>query len=69
VNLNGSYNFQFVEDFIRNGIKQQILWSKRIAKTYYRVAAASNYGTIGRGVGTLGNQDKVERSATVAFRD
>jgi hypothetical protein len=26
----------------RNGIKQQILWSKRIAKTY-RLAAASNY--------------------------
>jgi hypothetical protein len=25
VNPNGSYNFQFIEDFIRNCIKQQIL--------------------------------------------
>ncbi len=43
VNADGTYNDQFIEDFIRNGIKQQILWSKRLAKTYYAMAAAYNY--------------------------
>jgi hypothetical protein len=43
VNVDGTYNDQFIEDFIRNAIKQQILWSKRIAKTYYGTAAAYNY--------------------------
>ena len=43
VNLDGTYNDQFIQDFIRNGIKQQVLWSKRIAKTYYGKAAAYNY--------------------------
>lgn len=43
VNADGTYNLQFIEDFIRNALKQQILWSKRIAKTYYGTAAAYNY--------------------------
>jgi tannase/feruloyl esterase len=43
VNPDGSYNLQFIEDFIRNGIKQQVLWSKRVARTYYGRAAAYNY--------------------------
>src|SRR5262249_27885940 len=35
VNLDGTYNFQFIEDFIRNAIKQQVLLSKSIARAYY----------------------------------
>src|SRR5262249_56125858 len=30
-------------DFIRNAIKQQVLFSKSIAKTYYRMKPAYNY--------------------------
>src|SRR4029434_6795153 len=30
VNLDGTYNLQFIEDFIRNAIKQQVLLSKSI---------------------------------------
>jgi len=33
VNADGTYNFQFIEDFIRNAIKQQILFSKSVANT------------------------------------
>ena len=43
VNLDGTYNLQFINDFIRNGIKQQVLLSKRIAATYYAVKPAYNY--------------------------
>src|SRR6266704_167389 len=43
VNADGTYNLQFIDDFIRNGIKQQVLLSKSIAKTYYGVRAAYNY--------------------------
>ncbi len=43
VNLDGTYNLQFINDFIRNGMKQQILFSKAIAKTYYAVQPAYNY--------------------------
>jgi hypothetical protein len=43
VNADGTYNMQFIQDFIRNGIKQQVLWSKTIAKTYYGVGAKYNY--------------------------
>jgi hypothetical protein len=42
-NADGTYNLQFIDDFIRNGIKQQVLFSKSIAKTYYGVRAAYNY--------------------------
>jgi hypothetical protein len=43
VNPDGSYNFQFIQDFIRNAIKQQVLFSKAIARTYYGVKPAYNY--------------------------
>jgi len=43
VNADGSYNLQFIEDFIRNAIKQQVLWSKKLANTYYNVRPAFNY--------------------------
>jgi hypothetical protein len=43
VNADGTYNLQFIEDFIRNGIKQQVLFSKSIARSYYSFQAAFNY--------------------------
>jgi hypothetical protein len=43
VNPDGTYNFQFIEDFIRNAIKQQVLWSKRLAQAYYGMSVAYNY--------------------------
>jgi len=43
VNEDGTYNLQFINDFIRNGIKQQVLLSKSIARTYYGMAPAYNY--------------------------
>jgi hypothetical protein len=43
VNADGTYNLQFIEDFIRNAIMQQILFSKSITATYYGIPAAYNY--------------------------
>jgi hypothetical protein len=43
VNADGTYNYQFINDFIRNGMKQQILWSKAVAKTYYAMQPVYNY--------------------------
>jgi hypothetical protein len=43
VNADGTYNLQFINDFIRNGMKQQILFSKAVAKTYYAMSPAYNY--------------------------
>src|SRR5499426_1389842 len=43
VNEDGTYNFQFIDDFIRNGIKQQILLSKVATRNYYGMAPAYNY--------------------------
>ncbi|HKC43528.1 MAG TPA: tannase/feruloyl esterase family alpha/beta hydrolase [Burkholderiales bacterium] len=43
VNADGTYNFQFIQDFIRNAIKQQVLFSKSIAATYYGAKPAYNY--------------------------
>ena len=43
VNLDGTYNLQFINDFIRNGMKQQILLSKQAAATYYAMKPAYNY--------------------------
>jgi hypothetical protein len=43
VNANGTYNLDFIEDFFRVGIKQQILWSKEIAQTYYGRRPLYNY--------------------------
>ncbi|HEY8250352.1 MAG TPA: tannase/feruloyl esterase family alpha/beta hydrolase, partial [Burkholderiales bacterium] len=43
VNEDGTYNLQFINDFIRNGMKQQVLFSKSVAKTYYAAKPAYNY--------------------------
>ncbi len=43
VNLDGTYNLQFINDFIRNGMKQQILLSKAVTETYYAMKPAYNY--------------------------
>jgi len=43
VNADGTYNFQFIEDFIRNAIKEQILYSKSVARTYYGLKPSYNY--------------------------
>jgi hypothetical protein len=43
VNADGTYNLQFIEDFIRNAIKQQVLLSKSITRAYYGMAPAYNY--------------------------
>jgi Tannase and feruloyl esterase len=43
VNEDGTYNLQFINDFIRNAIKQQVLFSKAIARTYYAMKPAYNY--------------------------
>ena len=43
VNPDSTYNLQFINDFIRNGIKQQVLLSKSLAKTYYGIRPAYNY--------------------------
>ena len=43
VNTDGTYNLQFINDFIRNGMKQQILLSKEVTETYYAMKPAYNY--------------------------
>jgi hypothetical protein len=43
VNADGTYNLQFINDFIRNAIKQQVLLSKVIAARYYAMRPAYNY--------------------------
>jgi hypothetical protein len=43
VNDDGTYNMQFIQDFIRNAIKQQVLRSKAIARAYYGMAPAYSY--------------------------
>jgi hypothetical protein len=43
VNLDGTYNMQFIQDFIRNAIKQQVLFAKSIAHAYYGQRPAYNY--------------------------
>jgi hypothetical protein len=43
VNADGTYNYQFINDFIRNGIKEQILFSKAVAARYYGQKPAYNY--------------------------
>jgi hypothetical protein len=43
VNVDGTYNLQFINDFIRNGMKAQILFSKAVAQTYYATKPAYNY--------------------------
>ena len=43
VNADGTYNMQFIQDFIRNAIEQQVIWAKRLATDYYGTAPAYNY--------------------------
>ncbi|HEX5421563.1 MAG TPA: tannase/feruloyl esterase family alpha/beta hydrolase [Gammaproteobacteria bacterium] len=43
VNMDGFYNLQFINDFIRNAMKQQILVSKVVATAYYGMEPAYNY--------------------------
>jgi hypothetical protein len=43
VNADETYNFQFIEDFIRIAIKQQILFSKFVAAEYYGLRPVYNY--------------------------
>ncbi len=43
VNEDGTYNVTFIEDFIRIAIKQQVLWMKKVATTYYAMEPAYNY--------------------------
>jgi hypothetical protein len=43
VNADGTYNLQFINDFIRNGMKQQILLSKAATAAYYGMPPVYNY--------------------------
>jgi hypothetical protein len=43
VNADHSYNVEFIQDFFRVGIKQQIVWSKRIATSYYSKPPSFSY--------------------------
>jgi hypothetical protein len=43
VNEDGTYHLQFIQDFIRNAIKQQVLLSKALARAYYGMRPAYNY--------------------------
>lgn len=43
VNADGAYNMQFIQDFIRNAIEQQVIWAKRLADDYYGTKPAYNY--------------------------
>jgi len=43
VNADGTYNLQFINDFIRNSLKQQVLFSKSVAETYYGKKPEYNY--------------------------
>src|SRR5437867_4591319 len=43
VNLDGTYNVQYIQDWTGNGIKQQILFSKALAEAYYDGAPLYNY--------------------------
>jgi len=43
VNTDGTYNLQFINDFIRNGMKAQVRFMKSVAKSYYGEKPAYNY--------------------------
>jgi hypothetical protein len=43
VNPDGTYNYLFINDFIRNGIKEQVLFMKSVATTYYGMKPLYNY--------------------------
>jgi hypothetical protein len=43
LNPDGTYNLQFIDDFIRNAIKAQVLLSKAVTRRYYAMKPAYNY--------------------------
>ena len=43
VNADGTYNYQFINDFIRNGIKEEVLFMKSVARSYYGRRPLYNY--------------------------
>jgi Tannase and feruloyl esterase len=43
VNADGTYNMQFIQDFIRNAIEQQVIWTKKLASDYYGQKPAYDY--------------------------
>jgi hypothetical protein len=43
VNTDGTYNYRFIQDFIRTAIKQQVLWSKTLADIYYGMMPRYDY--------------------------
>ncbi len=43
VNADGTYDLQFINDFIRNAMKQQVLLSKAVATQYYGMAPKYDY--------------------------
>ena len=43
VNTDGTYNYQFINDFIRNGIKEEVLFMKSVAQSYYGMKPLYNY--------------------------
>jgi hypothetical protein len=54
VNADGTYNLQFINDFIRTGIKEQVLFFKAVAARYYGTKLSYNYWN---GCSTGGRQD------------
>lgn len=43
VNEDGTYNYQFIQDFIRNAIKAQVIFAKSLARTYYDMRPRYDY--------------------------
>jgi Tannase and feruloyl esterase len=43
VNADGTYSMQFIQDFIRDAIEQQVIWAKKLAADYYGEKPAYNY--------------------------
>ncbi len=43
VNPDGTYNLQFINDFIRNGIIEEVLFMKSVAQSYYGMKPLYNY--------------------------
>ena len=43
LNPNGTYNVTWIDDFFHVGIKQQVLFSKSVANTYYGMRPTYNY--------------------------
>ena len=56
MNPDGTYNVTFIDDWIRVSVKEQILLSKSVAKSYYGMKPAYNYWN---GCSTGGHQGYV----------